>query len=63
MASERKCKFELYEDASRSWRWRLRDTNGKIVADSAEGYSSREAAEAGIRNVRDCAADADVGDG
>jgi len=38
--------YELYRDASvhRDWRWRLRAANGRIVADSGEGYTSRRAA-------------------
>ncbi|MDQ3822661.1 MAG: YegP family protein [Actinomycetota bacterium] len=63
MATERTCEFELYEDTGGSWRWRLRDTNGRVIADSAEGYGSRDAAEDGIRNVRECAGSADVVDG
>jgi uncharacterized protein YegP (UPF0339 family) len=60
MATERKCRFDVYQDAARSWRWRLKDTNGKIVADSAEGYTTREGAEAGIRDVRDCCGNAEI---
>lgn len=29
---------EIYKDQGQDWRWRLRAANGKIVADSAEGY-------------------------
>lgn len=31
-------KFKLYQDNKREWRWRLLASNGKIIADSAEGY-------------------------
>lgn len=43
-------KFEIYETQVRNgrpgywkyeWRWRLRASNGKIIADGGEGYSSR----------------------
>lgn len=30
--------FEVYQDSGGQWRWRLWAKNGKIVADSAEGY-------------------------
>lgn len=30
--------IEVYKDAAGYWRWRARDTNGRIVADSGEGY-------------------------
>jgi uncharacterized protein YegP (UPF0339 family) len=35
-------KVELYRDSSAKaeWRWRVRAANGKVVSDSAEGYSS-----------------------
>jgi uncharacterized protein YegP (UPF0339 family) len=32
---------EVYRDASGEWRWRLKARNGRIVADSAEGYKRR----------------------
>ena len=44
--------FEVYQDAENEWRWRLRHRNGNIVADSAEGYSSRTAAADGLDAVR-----------
>ena len=33
--------FEIYRDTAHDWRWRLRAANGRIVADSAEGYASK----------------------
>lgn len=30
--------FEIYKDAKKEWRWRLKASNGKIIADSAESY-------------------------
>ena len=35
-------RIEKYQDAGGEWRWRLKAGNGRIVADSAEGYT-REA--------------------
>ena len=45
-----KCaKLEIYRDRRGEWRWRLRASNGRILADSGEGYrrlaSARHAAE------------------
>ena len=40
----RTAKLEIYRDAKREWRWRLRAANGRIVADSGEGYRRRAAA-------------------
>lgn len=34
-------KFQVYRDALHQWRWRLRSRNGRILADSAEGYTKR----------------------
>lgn len=36
-----KTRFEIYKDQANEWRWRLRAHNGKIIADSGEGYSSK----------------------
>ena len=44
--------FEVYEDDSGEWRWRLVHRNGNIVADSAEGYSSQTSAIVGLDAVR-----------
>lgn len=30
--------FYKYQDTQRQWRWRLKAGNGRIIADSAEGY-------------------------
>jgi len=52
--------FELYEDAQEQWRWRLVHDNGNIVADSGEGYASKQKAEQGIESVKRNATGADV---
>ncbi|MFB6183786.1 MAG: HVO_2922 family protein [Haloarculaceae archaeon] len=52
--------FELYEDREGDWRWRLRHDNGNIIADSGEGYASKQKAQQGIESVRNNAADADL---
>ena len=44
--------FELYRDRAGEYRWRLRAPNGKIIADSAEGYVNKADAERGIALVR-----------
>ncbi|WP_433625864.1 HVO_2922 family protein [Halomicrococcus sp. NG-SE-24] len=44
--------FEVYEDESGAWRWRLRHQNGNVVADSGQGYSSKRAAKKGIESVK-----------
>jgi|AntDeeMinimDraft_4_1070355.scaffolds.fasta_scaffold00317_18 uncharacterized protein YegP (UPF0339 family) len=49
---ESKAAFELYEDKAGQWRWRLRHRNTNIIADSGEGYASRQKATQGLQSVR-----------
>ena len=48
-------RFELYRDHKAEWRWRLRATNGNVIADCGEGYSRREDCEHGIALVKSAA--------
>jgi len=41
--------YYYYQDNKGEWRWRLRASNGRIVADSGEGY----------KNLKDCLDDID----
>jgi hypothetical protein len=52
--------FELYEDREGKYRWRLVHDNGNIIADSGEGYATKQKARQGIESVRTNAGDADV---
>ncbi len=52
--------FEVYEDSAGEWRWRLVAVNGNIIADSGEGYSSKQGATRGIESVRRTAPEAVV---
>ena len=45
-------KYELYKDESDEWRWRLVASNGKCIADSAEGYHNRQDCLDGIMLVK-----------
>jgi uncharacterized protein YegP (UPF0339 family) len=38
---------EYYKDTANQWRWRAIATNGRIVADSGEGYHNLEDAKLG----------------
>lgn len=51
MGSQRRAKLEKYE-AKDGFRWRLLASNGKIIADSAEAYSSASALSRAIESVR-----------
>ncbi|MGB3374157.1 MAG: YegP family protein [Microbacterium sp.] len=52
-------RFELYEDKSGGWRFRLKAGNGEIIA-TGQGYASKSGAVNGIDSVRRNAADAEV---
>ena len=41
-------KFVIYQDACGEWRWRLKSSNGRIVADSGEGYKTRSGAQMSV---------------
>lgn len=34
----------IYRDAAGAWRWRLKAANGRVIADSGEGYGDRRGA-------------------
>lgn len=42
---------EFYQDPQRLWRWRFRAVNGKILADSGQGYFRKRDALAGAAIV------------
>ncbi|MDV7350351.1 HVO_2922 family protein [Halorubrum distributum] len=44
--------FEVFRDAAGEYRWRLVHENGNILADSGEGYASRQKARQGLDSVR-----------
>jgi uncharacterized protein YegP (UPF0339 family) len=44
-------KFELYQDKASKWRFRLKASNGQIIA-VGEAYESKAAAENGIASVQ-----------
>ncbi len=48
-----KATFTMFEDKAGEWRWNLRHQNGNIIADSAEGYSSKAKARQGLDSVRE----------
>ena len=54
-----KAAFQLYE-AGESWRWRLIDEDGNVMADSGQGdYSSKDDAASAMRTLKEHAPDAD----
>lgn len=54
--------FEIYKDRSSEYRWRLKAANNKIVADSGEGYVTKQSCKDGIDLVKTNASTAAVDD-
>ncbi len=54
-------KFELYQDRSKKFRFRLKASNGQIIA-TGEAYESKASAMNGIRSVMKNAPDAKIDD-
>jgi uncharacterized protein YegP (UPF0339 family)/DNA/RNA endonuclease YhcR with UshA esterase domain len=53
--------FEIYKDNTGKYRWRLRASNGEIVA-ASEAYESKDGAEKGIESVKKAAPQALIED-
>lgn len=54
-------KFELYKDAGGKFRFRLKASNGQVVA-TGEAYESKSAAQDGIASVQRAADGASIVD-
>lgn len=55
-------KFQIYKDSKGEFRWRMKAGNGEVIADSNEGYKSKDSCEHGISLVKRDAAEAPVED-
>ena len=55
-------KFEIYKDKSGEFRWRLTHTNGQVIANSGEGYTTKVNAINGLNSVKENAPSAPVED-
>jgi uncharacterized protein YegP (UPF0339 family) len=53
MAKQKVIPVEVYRDKKREWRWRVRAANGRVLADSGEGYKRRSDAVRGVRRTRE----------
>jgi uncharacterized protein len=45
------CRFQIYSDAGGRFRWRLRDPEGKIVAEAAQGYTMKQSCKLSIESM------------
>ena len=55
-------KFQIYKDKIGEFRWRLTHTNGHIIANSGEGYTTKVNAMGGIKSVKENVPDSNVED-
>jgi uncharacterized protein len=55
-----KARFEVFKDRAGEWRWRLRAANGRVIADSGEGYKQRARCLGGLAAVQRVAPAASV---
>ncbi|PSD28307.1 YegP family protein [Stenotrophomonas indicatrix] len=55
--------FVVYKDKAGEFRWRLYAQNGRVIADSGEGYKNRVDCVAGAKLVASIAAGAGIYDG
>jgi uncharacterized protein YegP (UPF0339 family) len=44
--------IDIYRDRSGCYRWRLRAVNGRIIADSAEGYDDKRGVMRAVMTLR-----------
>ncbi|MBE5868883.1 MAG: DUF1508 domain-containing protein [Lachnospiraceae bacterium] len=58
-ATEKNPKFEVYEDKAGEFRFRLKATNGQVIATS-EGYKAKASCLNGVESVKKNAPDAEV---
>ena len=54
-------KFEVYQDTSGKYRFRLKATNGQVIA-TGQGYETKKSCLNGIESIRKNAPDAKLDD-
>jgi uncharacterized protein YegP (UPF0339 family) len=52
--------FVIFKDSKGEYRWRLKAANGRIIADSGEGYVDKAGCKNGIDSVKSNAPDAEI---
>lgn len=53
-------KIEIYKDDNGEWRWRLKARNGRIVADSGEGYRRKIDVQKILDHINLCMVEGEV---
>jgi uncharacterized protein YegP (UPF0339 family) len=59
-ATDEKMKYEVYEDNKKEHRWRLKASNGQVIAASSEGYKAKAGAEKAVETIKSGLAKATV---
>jgi uncharacterized protein YegP (UPF0339 family) len=54
--------FELFKDAKKGYCWRLKAANGKVMALSSDGYTTKASCESAIELIKEGAAKAPIQD-
>jgi uncharacterized protein YegP (UPF0339 family) len=54
--------FEIYEDTKKEFRWRLKASNGQVIATSGQGYKAKADCRHGIEVIQKEASQAKVED-
>jgi uncharacterized protein YegP (UPF0339 family) len=49
-------KFEIYQDGSMEYRWRLKAANGKVLGTGGQGYKAKADAKHGVERIKNGAA-------
>ena len=52
--------FHTFKDTAGNWRWHLKANNGRIIADSGEGYESLTGVREAAQRVKDLAPNAEI---
>ena len=52
-AGEGKLKFEVYQDAAKEYRWRLKAANGAILATAGQGYKAKADCRKGVDRIKE----------
>jgi uncharacterized protein len=48
----RQLKFETYQDKGKEYRWRLKSSNGQVIATSGQGYKDKRDCEHAIDAIK-----------
>jgi uncharacterized protein YegP (UPF0339 family) len=48
-----KLKFEIYQDAAKEFRWRLKAANGEILATAGQGYKAKADCKRGVERIQE----------